>query len=87
MNPWAIGLPVGFATSAGLASWGAIAPSAQWFGPTLRRLPEGGAKHRIALTFDDGPNPAITPKLLDLLEKYKACATFFVIGMRASSLE
>jgi peptidoglycan/xylan/chitin deacetylase (PgdA/CDA1 family) len=80
VNPWAIGLPVGMAASAGLASWGAIAPSAQWYGPTVRRLPAGGAKHRAALTFDDGPNPAITPKLLDLLEKYKARATFFVIG-------
>jgi polysaccharide deacetylase family sporulation protein PdaB len=34
----------------------------------------------IALTFDDGPNPTYTPKILDLLKKYKAKATFFVIG-------
>ncbi len=32
------------------------------------------------MTFDDGPNPAITPKLLDLLDRYEAKATFFVIG-------
>jgi peptidoglycan/xylan/chitin deacetylase (PgdA/CDA1 family) len=34
----------------------------------------------VALTFDDGPNPSITPKLLDLLNRYHASATFFVIG-------
>lgn len=78
MNPWAIGLPV--AAAAGLAGWGAIAPSAQLYGPTIRRLPPAGSRRRIALTFDDGPNPAITPKLLDLLGRYGAHATFFVVG-------
>ena len=34
----------------------------------------------MALTFDDGPNPAITPELLDLLERYEAKSTFFLIG-------
>jgi peptidoglycan-N-acetylglucosamine deacetylase len=34
----------------------------------------------MALTFDDGPNPAVTPQLLDLLARYKAKATFFLIG-------
>jgi peptidoglycan-N-acetylglucosamine deacetylase len=33
-----------------------------------------------ALTFDDGPNPAFTPKLLDILDKYHVKATFFMIG-------
>lgn len=35
---------------------------------------------QIALTFDDGPNPETTPVVLDLLKKYNAKATFFVIG-------
>jgi polysaccharide deacetylase family sporulation protein PdaB len=34
----------------------------------------------IALTFDDGPNPKYTPKILDLLKQYQSKATFFVIG-------
>ena len=34
----------------------------------------------IALTFDDGPNPAITPQLLELLERHSVRATFFLIG-------
>ena len=36
----------------------------------------------IALTFDDGPDPADTPAILDLLREYNARATFFVIGKR-----
>lgn len=36
----------------------------------------------IALTFDDGPHPTYTPQVLDLLKKYDAKATFFVIGER-----
>ncbi|HFI0253335.1 TPA: polysaccharide deacetylase family protein [Streptococcus suis] len=38
------------------------------------------ALRQIALTFDDGPNPATTPVILDLLKKYNAKATFFVLG-------
>jgi peptidoglycan/xylan/chitin deacetylase (PgdA/CDA1 family) len=34
----------------------------------------------LALTFDDGPNPAITPRLLQLLDSHKVRATFFLIG-------
>jgi polysaccharide deacetylase family sporulation protein PdaB len=37
----------------------------------------------VALTFDDGPNPIYTNQILDLLAKYNAKATFFVIGARA----
>ncbi len=40
---------------------------------------------RVALTFDDGPNPQTTPKVLDVLAQYGAKATFFINGERASS--
>jgi peptidoglycan/xylan/chitin deacetylase (PgdA/CDA1 family) len=40
---------------------------------------------QVALTFDDGPDPATTPALLDLLERERVSATFFVIGERALS--
>lgn len=40
----------------------------------------------IALTFDDGPSAAYTPKVLALLEQYKAKATFFCIGERIAKL-
>jgi len=62
---------------AGVAAWGAFYPGSQLFGPTVRHIPQSSA---IALTFDDGPNPALTPRLLDLLDDYKARATFFLIG-------
>ncbi|MCP4135668.1 MAG: polysaccharide deacetylase family protein [bacterium] len=37
----------------------------------------------VALTFDDGPDPIVTPKMLDLLKKHSVKATFFVIGEKA----
>lgn len=79
MNPWAIGIPgaAAAATAYGLA---AMSPWSQLFGPVVRRLPPSGTLNRMALTFDDGPNPAVTPKLLDLLEQFNGRATFFVIG-------
>src|SRR5690606_3445687 len=39
-------------------------------------------KKEVFLTFDDGPNPYSTGKILDILDKYNAKATFFVIGKR-----
>jgi len=38
---------------------------------------------QVSLTFDDGPHPEHTPRLLDALHKAQFCATFFVIGERA----
>lgn len=40
---------------------------------------------RIALTFDDGPHPRNTPKILDILDKYGIKATFFLIGVNAKN--
>ncbi len=37
-------------------------------------------RKEIALTFDDGPDPRFTPRLLDLLKKYNVKATFFIVG-------
>ena len=39
-------------------------------------------KHAVALTFDDGPSPLFTPKILALLKQYQAHATFFVMGRK-----
>ncbi|MEU1461016.1 glycosyltransferase [Streptomyces sp. NPDC005727] len=40
--------------------------------------------HRVVLTFDDGPDPTWTPKVLDILQKHHAHAVFFVTGTMAS---
>ena len=41
--------------------------------------------HKLALTFDDGPDPVWTPKILDVLKKYNVKGTFFVIGEEAQN--
>ncbi len=41
-------------------------------------------KPAVALTYDDGPHPSVTHDILDVLEKYDARATFFVVGSRVS---
>jgi peptidoglycan-N-acetylglucosamine deacetylase len=48
--------------------------------PTVNSGPND--KNLIALTFDDGPHPSITPKILEELRKRKIRATFFVLGDR-----
>lgn len=77
MNPLSIAVSSAVAASAGVATWAAMHPAAQLFGPTIRRT---GDPKTLALTFDDGPNPAVTPALLDVLDKYRVRATFFLIG-------
>jgi peptidoglycan-N-acetylglucosamine deacetylase len=44
----------------------------------------GAAPRKVAITFDDGPDPEWTPKLLDVLQQKGAVATFFVIGESAN---
>src|SRR6266481_3042009 len=44
----------------------------------------GAAPKKIALSFDDGPDPNFTPKILDILKEKHAPATFFVIGGAAN---
>jgi peptidoglycan-N-acetylglucosamine deacetylase len=83
MSAKAIGAAAGLAVgaAAGVALYGGQYPTAQIYGPTICRNP--GAGKRICLTYDDGPNPVYTPKLLEILERFGARATFFSIGMWA----
>jgi peptidoglycan/xylan/chitin deacetylase (PgdA/CDA1 family) len=82
VNPWPMVISAGAAAAAGVAAWGTVSPSAELFGPTVRHTPSAKA---LALTFDDGPNPEVTPRLLDLLDRHSARATFFVVGKFARS--
>jgi peptidoglycan/xylan/chitin deacetylase (PgdA/CDA1 family) len=77
VNPWPVVLPAAAGVAAGIAAWGAVSPSSQLFGPALSHTPRLSA---VALTFDDGPNPEVTPKLLALLDRHGIRATFFVVG-------
>ena len=44
----------------------------------LRHVPTDGMQ--IAITFDDGPHPTLTPRILEILERYGVSATFFMVG-------
>jgi peptidoglycan/xylan/chitin deacetylase (PgdA/CDA1 family) len=57
-------------------------PSSQFFAPVVSRLVTD--EHIVALTFDDGPDPVVTPQILDILGAHDARATFFVLGERAA---
>ncbi len=50
--------------------------------PTLYHQGAGGA-HQVCLTFDDGPDPEWTPKILDILKAAKVHAAFFLVGVNA----
>jgi peptidoglycan/xylan/chitin deacetylase (PgdA/CDA1 family) len=78
---WAVGAVL--ANHAVLALLG-LWPRSHWLGPNWTRLPATAtARNEIALTIDDGPDPIVTPQVLDLLDRYAAQATFFCIGDKA----
>ena len=76
--PWAVGAVLAnhaLLTAAGL--W----PRSSLLGPNVTRLPaDAAARGEIALTIDDGPDPEVTPAVLDLLAAHGMRATFFCIA-------
>jgi peptidoglycan/xylan/chitin deacetylase (PgdA/CDA1 family) len=88
ISPLATEISAGLGATAvlGLAAGGfayaSLWPASQLFGPTLVAPPRPG---ELALTFDDGPNPLWTPRLLDLLARRDVRATFFLVGSRAQA--
>lgn len=59
-------------------------PRSNWLGPNWTCLPQASAdRQEIALTLDDGPDPEVTPRVLDLLDQGNIKASFFCIGWRA----
>lgn len=60
-------------------------PKAPYAGPALKQdQPQVDQSPVVYLTFDDGPHPVNTPKVLDLLARYNAKGTFFVVGSLVS---
>lgn len=79
--PWALGT---VAANHALLTLAGLLPRSTLLGPNITRLPaSAAARGEIALTIDDGPDPEITPRVLDLLDAAGAKASFFCIGRRA----
>jgi len=79
--PWIAGtLMANHCALAAASMW----PQSTWLGPNLTRLPEPAARRgEVALTLDDGPNPEVTPEVLDRLDERGVKASFFLIGRQA----
>ncbi|HZB87626.1 MAG TPA: polysaccharide deacetylase family protein [Terracidiphilus sp.] len=82
LAPIATGVTVALGAAAAAGAYAALSPASQLFGKTLIAPPRPG---ELALTFDDGPNPAWTPRLLDILAAHNVCATFFMVGSFAQA--
>lgn len=81
---WRWGLALLLANHAVITAAG-LWPRSSWLGANLTRLPaDAAARREIALTIDDGPDPEVTPAVLDLLDAHAARATFFCIAERAA---
>jgi peptidoglycan/xylan/chitin deacetylase (PgdA/CDA1 family) len=81
--PWALGAVA--ANHLALTA-GGLWPRSQWLGSNWTRLPAASAaRSEIALTIDDGPDPEVTPAVLDLLDAARVRATFFCIAQTASA--
>lgn len=61
--------------------FGTLRPNSSLFGSVISQLPEPSS--HVAITIDDGPDPHTTPALLEVLQRHRAIATFFLIGERA----
>ncbi|MDE2148047.1 MAG: polysaccharide deacetylase family protein [Burkholderiales bacterium] len=79
--PWAAGAVL--ANHLGLVAAG-LWPRSRGLGPNVSRLPaQAAARGEVAITIDDGPDPEVTPAVLDLLAAAGVAATFFCIAERA----
>ncbi|HEY2558913.1 MAG TPA: polysaccharide deacetylase family protein [Caldimonas sp.] len=79
--PWALGA---VAANHLVLTAGGLWPRSRWLGSNWTRLPAPAtARREVAITIDDGPDPLVTPAVLDLLERHRAPATFFCIGAQA----
>ncbi len=77
-----LGTAAALSLAAGGCGYAAMWPGSKLFGHTLIAPSVPGD---LALTFDDGPNPACTPRLLDILASHDVHATFFLVGRYAQA--
>jgi peptidoglycan/xylan/chitin deacetylase (PgdA/CDA1 family) len=82
---WPLSLAMIVANHLVLAVAGLL-PRSTWVGANIRRLPvQAAAAGQVAITIDDGPDPLITPQVLELLDRFECKATFFCIGERVAA--
>lgn len=76
--PWAAGALLANHTALTVAG---LWPRSRWLGANLLTL-SCAARHaqQVAITIDDGPNPSVTPAVLDILDAFDAKASFFCVG-------
>jgi peptidoglycan-N-acetylglucosamine deacetylase len=67
----------------GVLAWPVFDVNSSFWAPTLWR--SGEPAPSVALTFDDGPDPEFTPRVLEILEAKRVPATFFVVGAQVRS--
>ena len=67
----------------GVVIYPTLRPNCDWFGPVAKFFQTD--QNEIWLTIDDGPHPENTPRILELLKRFEARATFFVIGERVKA--
>jgi peptidoglycan/xylan/chitin deacetylase (PgdA/CDA1 family) len=80
--PWTLGIV--FFNHSILAIAGLV-PRSTLLGPNIIRLPQDAKlRGEVAITIDDGPDPEVTPQVLDILDGHQAKATFFCIGRLAA---
>jgi peptidoglycan-N-acetylglucosamine deacetylase len=79
--PWALAVLIAnHLLIAAIGLW----PRSHWLGSNWTKLPLASAvRNEIALTIDDGPDPLITPQVLEILDHFNVKATFFCIGHKA----
>jgi peptidoglycan/xylan/chitin deacetylase (PgdA/CDA1 family) len=81
--PWAIAALIGNHLALGAA---VLWPQGQLLGPNWVRLPAAAIKRsEVSLTFDDGPDPEVTPQVLELLDRYQVKASFFCVGEKVAA--
>ena len=80
--PWALAAVL---LAHGVVTLLVLTPRTRWLGPNLVRLPaRHAALGEVAITLDDGPDPQVTPAVLDILDAHAAKASFFCIGERVA---
>lgn len=78
---WVLSVVVNHIIVVSIGLW----PRSNLLGQNWTRLPDIPSNaDAVALTIDDGPDPVVTPKILDILDRHRVHATFFCIGGRAA---